>query len=77
MFWRSTIFERLTNAAADGHIDVPNFLASCVDDDRNPETALHLFEQHLDRQRVPQQFSQVVEMAVDDSFSRLKRAVSD
>ena len=70
-------FERLTNAAADGHIDVPNFLASCVDDDRNPETALHLFEQHLDRQRVPQQFSQVVEMAVDDSFSRLKRAVSN
>ena len=70
-------FERLTNAAAKRQIDLPTFLDSCVDNDSKPETAVQLFEQHLDRQGVPQQFSSVVENAVDDSLRRLEAAVSD
>ena len=67
-------FERLANGASDGQIDVPDFLASCVDDDRTPERALHLFEQHLDRRRVPNRYSQVVEKAVESGMSRLNGA---
>ena len=70
-------FERLTNAAAGGQIEMPNFLASCVDDDRNPDTALHLFEQHLDRRGVPKRFSPVVENAVAASLLRIERALGD
>ena len=36
-------FERLTNGADDGKIDVPTFLASCVADDSTPERALQPF----------------------------------
>ena len=68
-------FERLTNGAADRQIDLPAFLSSCVADDSTPERALHLFEQHLERRRVPVRFSQVVEKAVEDSLARLKAAL--
>ena len=68
-------FERLVNAAANEQVDLPTFLDSCVNDDSKPETALNLFEQHLDRQRAPRQFSQVVETAVSDGLSRLERAI--
>ena len=68
-------FERLTTAAANGEIDMPVFLASCVDDDSKQETALHLFEQHLNRQGVPRRYSPVVERAVEASLSRLTAIV--
>ena len=70
-------FERMTNGAADGVIDVPRFLASCVDNDSTPERALYLFEQHLDARGVPNRFSQLVEKAVEASVSRLERALSN
>ena len=69
-------FERLTNAAASGQIDLPAFLASCVRDDEEPQTSLHLFEQHLNRRQVPLRFSRTVEHAVEASLLRLKRAMS-
>ena len=65
-------FERLANAAADETVDLPGFLASCVEDDGDPERALHLFEQHLDRRAVARRFSLVVEDAADASLSRLE-----
>ena len=69
-------FERLTNAAASGQIELPAFLASCVRDDEGPQTALHLFEQHLNRRQVPLRFSRTVEQAVEASMLRLERALS-
>ena len=69
-------FERLTNAAASGQIDLPGFLASCVRDDEGPETALHLFEQHLNRGKVPMRFSGTVEKAIEASLLRLEGALS-
>ena len=68
-------FERLTNRAADGQIDLPAFLGSCVADDSTPEKALHLFEQHLEKREVPVRFSQVVETAVKASLARLETAL--
>ena len=69
-------FERLTNAAASGQIELPAFLASCVGDDEGPQTALHLFEQHLNRRQVPVRFSRTVEQAVEASLARLEEALS-
>ena len=68
-------FERLTNAAASGQVELPAFLASCVRDDEGPQTALHLFEQHLNRRQVPLRFSQTVEQAVEASVLRLESAM--
>ena len=67
-------FERLTNAAASSKIDLPALLASCVDEDKESETASHLFEQRLNKRQVPMRFSQVVDKAIDASTSRLERA---
>lgn len=69
-------FERLTNAATSGQIELPAFLDSCVRDDEQPETAKLLFEQHLNRRQVHWQFSQMVEQAIESSLERLKRALS-
>ena len=68
-------FERLTNTAASGQIELPVFLVSCVRDDERPETARLLFEQHLNRREVPLRFSQTVEQAVEASLLRLERAL--
>ena len=46
-------FERLTNAAASGQIELPAFLASCVRDDEERQSARHLFEQHLKQTERP------------------------
>ena len=70
-------FERLTNAASSGQIELPAFLASCVRDDGAPKTARLLFEQHLNRAGVPVRFSQTVEEAIDASVLRLKEALSN
>ena len=70
-------FERLTNAVAGGQIELPAFLASCVRDDEEPETARYLFEQHLNRREVPLRFSRTVEEAIDSSVLRLKKALSE
>lgn len=67
-------FERLMNGAAEG-IDVPGFLASCVQDDSTPERALYLFEQHLDRRGVPRRFSRLIDATVESSLSRLGSAL--
>ena len=69
-------FERLTNSAESGKIELPAFLASCVHDDERPPTALHLFEQHLKRRKVPMLFSHTVEEAISASRLRLERALS-
>ena len=68
-------FERLTNAAAGGQIELPEFLASCVRDDQEPKTAVRLFEQHLNRGKIPVQFSDTVENACQASHGRLERAL--
>lgn len=68
-------FERLTRAAAQGAIDIPSFLASCVEDDDNPEKMLMLFEQHLQRRNVLMQFADPVEKAIDASTERLEKAL--
>ena len=69
-------FERFTSAVANAQIDVPAFLASCVEDDNKPNQALLLFEQHLNRRKVPLKFSDLVEHAIDDGMSRLENALS-
>ncbi len=69
-------FERLTNAAMSGQIELPVFLESCVRDDEQPETAKLLFEQHLNTREVHLRFSQTVEQAVESSLERLGRALS-
>ena len=71
------VLERMTTAAASRRIDVPAFLARCVDDDRKPATASHLFEQHLGRQGIPQRFSPVGESAVEAGWDRLKVAMGN
>ena len=68
-------FERLTNAAASGYIELPAFLASCVHDDAEPRTARQLFEQHLNERSVPARFSHTIEKAIDASFLRLRGAL--
>lgn len=68
-------FERLTNAAANGPIELPAFLASCVHDDAEPRTARHLFEQHLNERSVPMRFSHTVESAIDAGMARLRVAL--
>ena len=68
-------FERLTNAAASGQIELPAFLAACVRDDEERQSARHLFEQHLNRREVPIQFSDTVEEAVRAGCSRIERAL--
>ncbi len=67
-------FERLANWAADGN-DLPAFLASCVDDDGDPVSALFLFEQHLRRRRVPNRFSELVTSAIEVGLSRVEDAL--
>ena len=69
-------FERLTNGAASGQIELPGFLASCVRDDEGAETGLHLFEQHLNRRQVPLRFSRPVEEAIEAGVQRVQRALS-
>lgn len=68
-------FERLTSAAVAGELDLPAFLAACVEDDEKPETRLMLFEQHLQRRNVLMRFSEPVEKAIDASSSRLEEAL--
>lgn len=58
-----------------GEIELPAFLASCVRDDEGPQTALHLFEQHLNRRKIPMRFSSMVEEAIEASLLRLERAL--
>ena len=70
-------FERLTSAAAGGQIDVPAFLASCVEDDDAPQKMLMLFEQHLHRRGVLMQFSDPIERAIDASNARLEKALTN
>lgn len=69
-------FERLTNVANSGQLDLPTFLASCVHDDQDPQTARQLFEQHLNARNVPRLFSHTVERAVDAGWSRLEGGLS-
>ena len=68
-------FERLTNAAARKEIELPAFLASCVHDDQDRQSAVHLFEQHLNRRTVPACFSQTVDKAIEASLTRLEEAL--
>ena len=68
-------FERLTNAAANGQIELPAFLASCVRDDEERQSARHLFEQQLNRRNVPMQFSNTVEEAIQAGCNRIERAL--
>ncbi len=68
-------FERFASAAGKGQIDVPAFLAACVNDDDAPETMVMLFEQHLQRRKVLMAFSEPVEKAIDASSARLERAL--
>lgn len=68
-------FERLTSAAAKGDIEVPAFLATCVEDDDVPQDRVMLFEQHLNRRGVLMQFSDLVERAIDASSARLENAL--
>ena len=68
-------FERLTHAAASGEIELPAFLASCVRDDEERQSARHLFEQHLNRRKVPMQFSDTVEKAIHAGCNRIERAL--
>ena len=70
-------FERLTSAAANGQIELPSILASCVHDDAEPRTARHLFEQHLNERSVPMRFSHTVEGAIDAGMARLRVALGD
>lgn len=42
-------FERLGAAVRSGQLDLPSFLADCVNADANPETSVYFFSQHLDR----------------------------
>ena len=65
-------FERLM-AFARG-FNLPSFLDECVEADRKAETAVHFFDQHLDRQKMPRQNSELVATAIGDATSRLKRA---
>ena len=69
-------FERLTNAAASGQIELPAFLASCVAHDEERHSPLSLFEQHLKRRQLPVEFSNTVNKAIDAGLSRLERALS-
>ena len=68
-------FERLVSAAAAETVSIPDFLAACVADDEIPEQQLMLFEQHLNRQGVPLEFSAVVNTVFQESTSRLERAM--
>lgn len=69
-------FERLVAAATAGKIDVPNFLAKCVERDRSPTTSRLLFEQHLNDEGVPLGFSDMVSKAIEDSVARLTEALA-
>ena len=68
-------FERVTSAAGNGRIELPGFLASCVTHDEEHRSPLSLFEQHLNRRRLPHEFSQTVNGAIDAGLSRLERAL--
>ena len=68
-------FECVTSAAASGRIELPSFLASCVADDEARHSPLSLFEHHLHRGRLPNEFSRTVGRAIEAGFSRLETAL--
>ena len=69
-------FECVASAAASGRIELPSFLASCVADDEARNEPLSLFEHHLHRGRLPNEFSRTVSKAIEAGFSRLEGALS-
>jgi hypothetical protein len=67
-------FERLVVGASSPEFDLPSFLVECVKADREPETAVYFFEQHLHTQKVPRRYSELVTRAVDGVTSRIEQA---
>lgn len=65
-------FERLMAGAPE--FDLPSFLDGCVEADSKAETAVHLFEQHLNREKVPIRYSKLVVSALEDAQLRIERA---
>lgn len=66
-------FERLIAGTSDTKFDLPVFLDECVQADQIDETSVHFFEQHLDRKKVPRQYSELVNRALDDALSRIEK----
>ena len=64
-------FERLISAASGPGFSLPLFLDRCVAADQNAKTAVFFFEQHLAREKVPEQLSELVANALDDIWARL------
>jgi len=68
-------FERLVAGTCNGDIELPSFLATCVQNDDNAGTSVHFFEQHLEAQNVPRQFSDLVNNALDQVASRIEQTL--
>ena len=61
--------------ACHSEVDLPSFMATCVNSDKKPDTMLHFFEQHLNRQRVPRRRSALVDSAMDAVASRVAHSL--
>jgi hypothetical protein len=68
-------FERLVAAASNASFDLPSFLETCVQADQKPESAVFFFEQHLDRERIPRQFSELVTNTLQKASSRVEQVL--
>ncbi|TXT21546.1 MAG: hypothetical protein FD134_2673 [Gallionellaceae bacterium] len=68
-------FERLISGVSSTEFSMPSFLDNSVEADKNADSAVHFFEQHLDRLKVPRKYSELVENALSDITTRLGRAL--
>lgn len=65
-------YERITCAARDGHLSIPDFLAQCVQADSNPADAKLYMHQHLDKAKVLNGRSRLVNEALEQCHRRLE-----
>lgn len=68
-------FERLAAAVRRAEIDLPAFLADCVQRDSDPATSSFYFEQHLDRHKIPWGYSAIVDRVWEEASGRVEVAL--
>ena len=70
-------FERLISAARLKKISIPDFLAKCVKDDSDPNTAAYFFEMHLTRNNIERGWSPLVVEAMEQAEQRIVPLLSE
>lgn len=69
-------FERMIIAESKGELDLPEFLADCVQADADASTATFLIEQHLSSRGIPQRASEIVRTELDRAIARTQQILA-